>query len=98
MTAAYYFTCISLCYLILFQGTSVTALKVSALRTYFTGAYPKPQASPVVTNPPATQERQVQFLGWDDALEKGMAVHSRILAWEIPWTEEAGRLQSSPRS
>ena len=32
--------------------------------------------------------------GWEDPLEKGMATHSSILAWEIPWTEEPGRLQS----
>ena len=36
----------------------------------------------------------VQSLGWEDPLEKGMATHSRILAWKIPWTEEPGRLQS----
>ena len=36
---------------------------------------------------------QVQSLGWEDPLEKEMATHSRILAWEIPWTEEAGWLQ-----
>ena len=36
----------------------------------------------------------VQFLGWEDPLEKGMATHSSILAWRIPWTEEPGRLQS----
>ena len=35
----------------------------------------------------------VQFLGWVDPLEKKMAVHSRILAWRIPWTEEPGGLQ-----
>ena len=35
-----------------------------------------------------TQELQVQSLGWDDPLEKEMATHSSILAWEIPWTEE----------
>jgi len=34
-----------------------------------------------------------QFLGWEDSLEKGMAIHSSILAWRIPWTEEPGRLQ-----
>ena len=34
----------------------------------------------------------VQSLGWDDPLEKGMATHSSILAWRIPWTEEPGRL------
>ena len=36
------------------------------------------------------QERRVQSLGWEDALEKGMAAHSSILAWRIPWTEEPG--------
>ena len=36
----------------------------------------------------------VQFLGREDPLEKGMATHSSILAWEIPWTEESGELQS----
>ena len=40
------------------------------------------------------QEVQVQFLGWEDPLEKEMATHSSILAWEIPWTEEAGELKS----
>ena len=47
-----------------------------------------------VKNLPAMQETQVRFLGWGDPLEKGMAIHSRILAWRIPWTEEPGRLQS----
>ena len=40
------------------------------------------------------QETQVQTLGREDPLEKGMATHSSILAWEIPWTEEPGGLQS----
>ena len=39
-------------------------------------------------------ETQVRFLGWEDPLEKGIATHSSILAWRIPWTEEPGRLQS----
>ena len=39
-------------------------------------------------------ETQVQSLGWDDPLEKGMASHFNILAWRIPWTGEPGRLQS----
>ena len=39
------------------------------------------------------QEMQVQSLGWEDLLEKEMATHSSILAWEIPWPEEPGRLQ-----
>ena len=40
------------------------------------------------------QETQVRWLGRDDPLEKEMATHSSILAWEIPWTEEPGELQS----
>ena len=40
------------------------------------------------------QEMQVQSLGWEDPLEEGMATHSSILAWRIPWTEEPGMLQS----
>ena len=41
-----------------------------------------------------TQEMQVQSLGWEDLLEEEMATHASILAWEIPWTEEPGGLQS----
>ena len=40
-------------------------------------------------------EIQVLSLGWEDALEEEMATHSNILAWEIPWTEEPGGLQST---
>ena len=40
------------------------------------------------------QETQAQFLGQEDLLEEDMAIHSSILAWEIPWTEEPGRLLS----
>ena len=47
-----------------------------------------------VKNLPAIRETQVQSLGWEDPLEKEMATHSSILAWEIPWTEEPGGLQS----
>ena len=47
-----------------------------------------------VKNPPAMQESQVGFLGWEYSPEKGLATHSGILAQEIPWTEEPGRLQS----
>ena len=39
-------------------------------------------------------ETQVHFLGWEDPLEEGMATHSSILAWRIPWTEQPGELQS----
>ena len=51
----------------------------------------------MVKNPPAMQEMQkIQFqsLGQKDPLEEGMATHSSILAWRIPWTEEPGRIQS----
>ena len=47
-----------------------------------------------VKNLPAMQETKVRSLGWKDTLEKGVATHSSILAWRIPWTEEPGRLQS----
>ena len=43
---------------------------------------------------PAMRETWVQSLSWEDPLEKGMATHSSILAWEIPWTEGPGGLQS----
>ena len=46
----------------------------------------------VVKNLPAKQETQVPSLDWEDVLEEGLATHSRILAWRIPWTEEPGGL------
>ena len=56
----------------------------------------KSKGGPVVKNPRAmqeTREAQVLSLGQEDSLEKEMATHSSILAWETPWTEEPGRLQ-----
>ena len=50
--------------------------------------------SQTVRNLPAMQKTWVQSLGQEDPLEKGMATHSSILTWEIPWTEEPGGLQS----
>ena len=47
-----------------------------------------------VKNPPAVQETQVQSLGHEDPLEKGMATHSSILAWRTPWAEDPLGLQS----
>ena len=47
-----------------------------------------------VKNLPTMRETRVRSLGWDGALEKGMATHSSIPAWRIPWTEGPGRLQS----
>ena len=51
-------------------------------------------AAQTVKNLPAKQETWVGSLGWEDPLGKEMAIHSSILAWEIPWTEEPGGLQS----
>ena len=48
----------------------------------------------MVKSLPAVRETWVQSLSWEDPLEEGMATHSRILAWRIPWTEESGGLQS----
>ena len=48
----------------------------------------------MVKHLPAMGETRVQFLGWEDPLEKAMAIPSSTLAWKIPWTEELGRLQS----
>ena len=48
----------------------------------------------MVKNFPAMQETQVQSLGWEELLEEGMATHSSILAWRIPWTKKPGGLQS----
>ena len=47
-----------------------------------------------VKNLPVMREIWVQSMGWEDPLEKEMATHSSILAWEIPWTQEPGGLQS----
>ena len=52
----------------------------------------RPPVAQTVKNPPAMQETRVRFLGWEVPLEKGMAVHTSILAWRIPWTEKPGRL------
>ena len=48
----------------------------------------------MVNSLPAMQETQVGLLGQEDSMEKEMAIHSSMFAWEIPWTEEPGRLQS----
>ena len=53
-----------------------------------------PGFSQLVKNLPTVQETWVQFLDQEDPLEKEMAIHSSILAWRIPWTEEPGGLQS----
>ena len=52
-----------------------------------------PLMSQMVNSPPAMQKMWVRSLGQEDPLEKGVAIHSNILAWRIPWTQEPGRLQ-----
>ncbi len=56
-----------------------------------------PMAQPVKNiraNAGDTEAQRVQPLGWEDPLEKEMAIHSNTIAWKIPWTEELSRLQS----
>jgi len=48
----------------------------------------------MVKNPSTMQETWIRSLGWEDPLEKGMAIHFSILAWKIPWIEELGGLYS----
>ena len=48
----------------------------------------------MIKNLPAVRETWIQSLSWEDPLDEGMATHSSVLAWRIPWTEEPGRLQS----
>ena len=48
----------------------------------------------IVKNLSAMQETRIRSLGWEDPLEKARAMHSSILAWRSPWTDEPGRLQS----
>ena len=70
------------------------AWKVSAHEIGYNGNMYKSPGGSVLKNLPAMKEMQVQPLGGEDPLEKEMAAHSSILAWEIPWTEEPGGLQS----
>ena len=58
------------------------------------GIEPRSPAAQTVKRLLAMQEARVWFLGWEDPLEKEMAIHSSTLAWKIPWTEEPDRLQS----
>ena len=91
---AHIFTCIT--YL---HWDGDCSLKLSKLDLfYFVGTtLTVEQASMVaqkVKNLPAMQETGVRSLGWEDPLEKGLSIHSSILVWKIPWTEEPGGLQS----
>ena len=68
--------------------------KFSAHEIGYNGNMYKSPGGSVLKNLPAMKQMQVQSLGGEDPLEKEMAAHSSILAWEIPWTEEPGGLQS----
>ena len=77
------------------EGNSSSIVKVSpVLATVLMGIFLATSSliAPIAKNTPTMQDTWVQSLGWEDPLEKGMATHSSILAWGIPWTEEAGRL------
>ena len=74
-------------------GGKCEALEVLVLIVSYSLNWASPVAQ-TVKNLPAIQETWVQSLGWEDPLEKGIATHSSILAWRIPWIEEPGRLQS----
>ena len=69
-------------------------MNVSSLFGVGSGGFPSGSAE---ENLPAIQEMQVQSLHQEDPLKEGMATHSTILAWRIPWTEEPGGLQSKGR-
>ena len=70
-----------------FQGFSYLLVFIDTLRGFL--------VAQSVKSLPAMQKTWVQFLGWEDPLEKEVATHSSILAWRIPWTEEPCRLQST---
>ncbi|KAG5204850.1 hypothetical protein JEQ12_019295 [Ovis aries] len=69
------------------QFKSISSLMRSLL-------YGPPRSTQTVKHLSTMRETRVRSLGWEDPLEKEMAIHSRTIAWKIPWTEEPGRLQS----
>ena len=76
------------------SATKITQdLNPTQLILSVTPPYETSLTAQLVKNPPAMQETWVQFLGWEDPLEKEMRTHSSIPAWEIPWTEEPSGLQ-----
>ena len=84
---------------LLFSDSMYFALHCETASGVYFIAYPllfsrASHVAQVINNLPATQETWIWFLGQADPLEKGMTTHSSLLAWEIPWTEEPGGLQS----
>ena len=80
-------------YVVLMAISSWSILKPNRLKSLLQHSWALLMAQ-TVKNLPAMPGTQVWSLGGEDPLEKGMAIHSSILTWEIPWTEEPGRLQS----
>ena len=82
----------------------LSGVAIAAGNAHFVGSWVPIDPHPVrgaegcgpqlVKSLPAVQEPWVRSLGWDDPLEEGMATHSSVLAWRIPWTEEPRELQS----
>ena len=64
------------------------------IKRLYNNTYREINVAQIVKNLPVMQETQIPFLCREDPLEKGMATHSSILAWRIPWTEKPSRLQS----
>ena len=81
-------------FLCVLQVLSTLTWSFLCLSTYLFTCLGFPDVSVGKKNPPAMQETRVRFLGQEDTLEEGLATHSSILAWRIPWTEEPGGLQS----
>ena len=75
------------------HGVTKSWTRLSDFHFHFLYLWASPVAQ-MVKNLPAMQKTWVQSLGQKDPLEKGMAIHSSILAWRIPWTEKSGGLQS----
>ena len=77
-----------------FPSVSLSLLSLSYFSHSLFFTFFLSMVSQMVKNLPAVQETWVQSLGREDTVKKGMATHSIILAWRIPWTEEPGGLQS----
>ena len=69
-------------------------INLCVIKLYSIYLIPASLMAQTVMHLPAMQETCVRFLGWEDPLEKEMAIHSSTPAWKIPWTEEPDRLQS----
>ena len=83
-----------LCYFILFPYNERTSQRLPISSHNYHSIYIDFAGGSGIKRLHTMWETRVQSLGWEDLLEKAMATHSSILAWQIPWMEEPGRLQS----